>query len=179
MTQPEVFPAEDMVGAPDGFQRLWTPHRMAYVASHRGPVRSCPFCEAPELDQEETLVVTRGETCYVVLNLYPYNSGHVLVCPYRHVAYYTDLNMEEVTEMAHLTRQAMTTLEAVYRATGFNIGMNQGVAGGAGIVEHVHQHVVPRWNGDANFFPIIAQTKALSQLLPQTRDALAQQWGQQ
>ncbi|MCL1922300.1 MAG: HIT domain-containing protein [Propionibacteriaceae bacterium] len=175
----EILTGEGLPGVSDGFERLWTPHRMAYVSSHKDPTRECPFCVAPGLDEDDTLVVTRGTTCYVVLNLYPYNSGHLLVCPYRHVAYYTEVTSEERTEMAQLTQEAMVTLAEVCQAQGFNIGMNQGIAGGAGIAEHLHQHVVPRWSGDANFFPLIAQTKALSQLLPETRTQLASRWGEQ
>jgi ATP adenylyltransferase len=172
VTDLELFP-----GASDGFQRLWTPHRMAYVSSHKDTDFPCPFCAAPHLDDEEALVVARGETCFAVMNLYPYNSGHLLICPYRHVGLYTEVTSQEASEMALFTQQAMSTLTSVTHAQGFNIGMNQGRAGGAGITEHLHQHVVPRWNGDANFFPIIAQTKAISALLADTRKQLSSAWG--
>jgi len=111
-----------------------------------------------------------------VLNLYPYNAGHLLVCPYRHVADYTELTDAEVAEIGALTQQAMRVVRHVSGAHGFNIGMNQGAVSGAGIAGHLHQHVVPRWGGDSNFMPIIAGTKVIPQLLAETRDLLAQAW---
>ena len=112
----------------------------------------------------------------MILNLFPYNSGHLLVCPYRHVADYTDLTDEEVAEVAELTRTAMRVVREVSAPAGFNLGMNQGDIAGAGIAAHLHQHVVPRWKGDANFLPIIARTKALPILLGDTRAQFAQAW---
>ena len=122
------------------------------------------------------LVVHRGDSVYVVLNLFPYNPGHVLVCPYRHVADYTDLTPDERTEFGEITRTAMEVLRSVSRPAGFNIGMNQGEVAGAGIAAHLHQHVVPRWGGDANFLPVIAQTRALPQLLDESRRLIADAW---
>ena len=174
------IPSTDLPGVPDCMQRLWTPHRMAYIDAHGHRLDgepACPFCASPTRPDPDALIVARGRTSFVVLNLFPYNPGHLLVCPYRHVAYYTDLSEEEAQEVGTLTRSAMHTLRRVSSPDGFNIGINQGSAAGAGIAEHFHQHVVPRWSGDANFFPIIAQTKALPQLLSQTRDLIAEQWG--
>ena len=169
--------ASGLAGVPDGLQRLWTPHRMAYIDSSQSPgAMECPFCLTSDSGNEDSLVVARGQFCFVVLNLFPYNPGHLLICPYRHVGDYTNLTQDETCEVASLTQQAMKTLRAGFNPTGFNIGINQGDAGGAGIVDHFHQHVVPRWKGDANFFPIIAQTKALPQLLGETRDSLASLW---
>lgn len=169
--------AATLPGVPDEFQRLWTPHRMAYIQAGPGPHHDeCPFCYAPERSDEDGLIVARGKTAYVLLNLYPYNSGHVLVCPYRHIATYDQASVEEVAEIGALTQHAMTVLRAVSRCDGFNIGMNQGTVAGAGVSEHLHQHVVPRWATDANFFPIIAKTKALPQLLGDVRDSLAAAW---
>lgn len=169
--------AEGLPGTPDGFERLWTAHRMVYIESNAAPgERECPFCAVPRTDDESGLIVHRGETCFVVLNLYPYNPGHLLVCPYRHVADYTDLTSEETVELAQLTQRAMTVIRAVSGPTGFNLGMNQGEVAGAGIAPHLHQHVVPRWLGDANFLPIVGQTKALPQLLGDTRARLAAAW---
>ncbi|QDO88645.1 HIT domain-containing protein [Ornithinimicrobium ciconiae] len=172
-------PAEDFVGVPDGFQRLWTPHRMAYITGDR-PSRDagsgCPFCAAPDKDDADGLIVHRGETCYVVLNLFPYNPGHLLICPYRHVPLYTDLTAEETVEFATLTQTAMSTLTRASAPEGFNLGMNQGHVAGAGVAAHLHQHVVPRWGGDMNFLPVIGQTKALPILLEDTRQALLAQW---
>jgi ATP adenylyltransferase len=164
-------------GAPDGFSRLWVPHRMAYVGDNSQPdVSDCPFCEAPQKDDETALIVHRAEHAYVLMNLYPYNGGHLLVCPYRHMSSYTDATEHEVQEMAHLTQTAMRTLKEVSGCHGFNIGMNQGDIAGAGIAAHLHQHIVPRWYGDANFLPIIGRTKALPELLGETRKKLAEAW---
>jgi ATP adenylyltransferase len=174
-------PAWELTGAQDGFQRLWTPHRLVYLQGADKPPdglpgHQCPFCRAPGMDDEAGLIVARGEHAYVVLNLYPYNTGHVMVCPYRHVALYPDLTPEETAEVAEQTKTAMRVLTAVSGCHGFNLGMNQGAVAGAGIAAHLHQHIVPRWGGDANFLPIIASTKALPELLAETRSRLAAAW---
>ena len=118
----------------------------------------------------------RGELVFAVLNLYPYNPGHLMVCPYRHVADYTALTGPETVELADVTRSAMRVIRSASNPHGFNIGMNQGAEAGAGIAAHLHQHVVPRWGGDANFMPVIGRTKVLPQLLGDTRDLLAKAW---
>ncbi|MGI8457469.1 MAG: HIT family protein [Propionibacteriaceae bacterium] len=172
--------ADELPGEPDGFERLWTPHRMVYIGGESKPTTSaaedCPFCASPGRDDDQALIVHRGAVAYVVLNLYPYAPGHLLVCPYRHVADYTDLTPAEMVEVGELTQQSMRVLRAVSDPHGFNLGMNQGAVAGAGIAAHLHQHVVPRWAGDANFLPVIAQTKALPQLLGDTRRLVAQAW---
>lgn len=171
----------DLPGVPDAFQRLWNPHRIAYLNRGQDQVTGsgdCPFCAAPERDDADSLIVHRGARCYVVLNLYPYNPGHLLICPYRHVPDLTDLGPEESTEFTRLGQVAMTALRRVAKAQGFNLGLNQGKAGGAGISAHLHQHVVPRWGGDGNFLPIIAHTKNMSQTLGQTHEMLAEAWPQ-
>ena len=178
---PTTGPAWELAGDRDGFDRLWTPHRMVYLQGEDKPSDGeagpqCPFCRAPDVTDEEGLVVARGEHAYVVLNLYPYNTGHVMVCPYRHVSMYTDVTADETSEIGTLTQTAMRVLQDVSGCQGFNIGMNQGIAGGAGIAAHLHQHVVPRWGGDANFLPIIGRTKALPELLADTRRRLAAAW---
>ncbi len=177
---PALDDAGNMVGVPDAFQRLWTPHRMAYLSGENKPedgtAGACPFCLAPSRPDEEALIVARGEHAFAVLNLYPYNPGHVLVCPYRHVADYTDLDADELADVATLTQQAMVAARAASGAHGFNIGINQGGVAGAGISAHLHQHVVPRWGGDSNFLPIIARTKAVPELLADTRGLLAAAW---
>ena len=176
--QPEVEVGA-FAASPDGFERLWTPHRMAYIAREPTPAEvapECPFCTVPERSDEDALVVHRGTLGYVVLNLFPYNPGHLLVCPYRHVADYTELTEYEVVEVAALTRRAMTVVRAVSGPSGFNLGMNQGAVAGAGIAAHLHQHVVPRWAGDSNFLPIVAQTKAMPELLAQTWARLTEAW---
>lgn len=136
----------------------------------------CPFCTAPDLPDDEGLVFARGEHTYGVLNLYPYNSGHVMFCPYRHVADYTELTQGETSELASMTQRGMAVLRDVSGAQGFNIGMNQGAISGAGIAGHLHQHLVPRWGGDTNFMPIIGETKVIPQLLAKTRELLADAW---
>jgi len=167
----------DFAAVPDAFQRLWTPHRAVYVGQGQGAHDDeCPFCEAPAKSDDDALIVARGEHAYVVLNLFPYNPGHLLVCPYRHIATYDLATVEEVAEIAALTQIAMRVLTVVSRAQGFNIGMNQGQVGGAGIAEHLHQHIVPRYGGDSNFFPIIAETKAVTRLLGDVRTAVAEAW---
>lgn len=177
---PQPEETQDGAGAPDGFDRLWTPHRMAYIKGEGKPADTstgeCPFCRMAELSDDETLIVRRGATGFAVLNLYPYNAGHLLVCPYRHVADYTELTSEEVAEVAELTRQAMTAIRTASEPHGFNIGLNQEHIAGAGIAAHLHQHVVPRWGGDANFMPVIGQTKVLPELLTQTRETVAKAW---
>ncbi len=171
---------QDGVGEPDGLERLWTPHRMAYISGENKPADAsagqCPFCRIPTLGDQEGLVVHRGDAAYVVLNLYPYSSGHLMACPYRHVADYPDLTEAETREVAALTQQAMRALRSVSGAHGFNIGMNQGAVAGAGIADHLHQHAVPRWGGDTNFMPVIGLTRVLPQVLSETRALLAAQW---
>ena len=166
-------------GEADGFERLWTPHRMVYIQGARPSEDAgdgCPFCTAPTHDDETGLIVRRGELCYVVMNLFPYNPGHVLVCPYRHVSSYVDLTDDETAELAAMTKQAIAALTTASAPMGFNIGMNQGGVAGAGITAHLHQHVVPRWGGDSNFLPIIAHTKALPMLLEDVRAQLVESW---
>ena len=175
---PEFESSDSLVGVPDAFQRLWTPHRMVYINGEGKPkdAGQCPFCASPGRDDADGLVVHRGEHAFVVMNLFPYSPGHLLVCPYRHVADYTDLTPEETIEFAELTQQAMGVTRRVSAPHGFNLGMNQGAIAGAGISMHLHQHVVPRWGGDMNFLPIVAQTRAVPQLLGDARQLLADAW---
>jgi ATP adenylyltransferase len=184
--EPELV-HQDGIGVPDQLQRLWTPHRMAYVTGGSGADRTaaggqpaddggCPFCRIPTLSDEDGLIVARGERVYAVLNLFPYNPGHLMVVPLRHMPDYTDLDPGELAEFSEFTRHALRTVRAVSAPHGFNIGINAGSAAGAGIAGHLHQHLVPRWGGDANFMPVIGQTKVLPQLLADTRRLLAQAW---
>jgi len=165
---------------PDAWARLWAPHRLDYLRGENRPLAgneiTCPFCEIPTMSDEDGLVVHRGIHAYVVMNLYPYNPGHLLICAYRHVADLTDLTNEEREEIFALTSHAMSTIRKVSQPEGFNLGMNQGAISGAGVAAHIHQHVVPRWSGDANFMPIIGKTKVLPQLLTITRNELAASW---
>ncbi|MFD1719140.1 HIT family protein [Georgenia deserti] len=178
---PQPEPGADHPGVPDAFGRLWTPHRMAYIDGEGKPTddapgQGCPFCRAPGRPDEEALIVHRGEAAYVVLNLYPYNPGHLLICPYRHVSDPTELDDSEHEEISRLTTRSLQVVRAVSAPHGFNLGMNVGAVAGAGIAAHLHQHVVPRWGGDANFLAIVARTKALPQVLGETRRLLAEAW---
>jgi ATP adenylyltransferase len=172
------------IGVPDALQRLWTPHRLAYIQGENKPQSDasdgCPFCQLLDsgLPDSETLIVGRDELVFAVLNLYPYNPGHLMVLPYRHVADYTDLTSAETIAVAEFTQRAMRVIRHVSAPHGFNIGLNQGPVAGAGIAAHLHQHVVPRWGGDSNFMPVIGHTKVLPQLLGDTRSLLADAWQQ-
>ena len=156
------------------FEHLWTPYRMAYIRGEGKPTgdHDCPFCLIPAMGDEEGLVVARGRTVFAVLNLYPYNAGHMMLVPYRHVPDYTDLTPAETVELAEFTQRAMSVARRVASPHGFNIGMNQGHIAGAGIADHLHQHAVPRWGGDTNFMPIVGQTKVLPKLLDETYERL-------
>lgn len=174
------FSEQDGVGVHDALQRLWTPHRLSYVKGEGKALgdepSGCPFCRVVELDDSAGLIIARGAEVFAVLNLYPYNPGHLMVLPYRHVPDYTDLTLSETAEFAAFTQKAMRVARHVSSPHGFNVGMNQGVVAGAGIAAHLHQHVVPRWGGDANFMPVIGHTKVLPQLLGETRQLLADGW---
>jgi len=162
-------------GLRDRFERLYTPHRMAYIKGE-ATGDGCPFCDIPAMTDEEGLVVFRGTDAFALLNLFPYNSGHLMLVPYRHISGYDELTPAEATEIAALTQHAIRALRHLSGAHGFNVGMNLGTVAGAGIAAHLHQHVVPRWGGDTNFMPVVGHTKVLPQLLPETRDLLARAW---
>jgi ATP adenylyltransferase len=160
----------------DDLQRLWTPWRMAYVQTPSAEDAGCPFCVLPErsADQDaETLIVHRGTRAFVILNAYPYNPGHVMVVPFRHTAALEDLTDDEAWEMTLLTQRAIRALRTSSGPHGFNIGVNMGAVAGAGIADHLHQHVIPRWGGDTNFMPVVGQTKVLPELLEETYARLA------
>jgi ATP adenylyltransferase len=177
MEDVQQTPSWQLPGVPDAFQRLWTPHRLVYIQTgQQPPEHECPFCLAPAIADDKSLIVHRGATGFVLLNLYPYNSGHLLVCPYRHIPNYTDATAEEVAEIGSMTQTAMRVLKTISGTHGFNLGMNQGEVAGAGIAAHLHQHIVPRWKNDANFFPIIAETKALPRLLGEVRKEISEAW---
>ncbi len=176
--QTPEYQTQDGAGVADSFRRLWTPHRMAYIKGEGKPAgeAGCPFCLVPAMTDEAGLVVARGRRVYALLNLYPYNSGHLMVVPYRHVADFTDLLTDELAEISAFTQLAMRSVRRVSGAQGFNIGMNLGAVAGAGIAGHLHQHLVPRWGGDTNFMPVVGQTRVLPQLLGDTRTMLAGAW---
>ena len=177
--RPEVGPIEG-VGEPDRLQRLWAPHRLAYVTGEDGTGRTddggCPFCRIPTLDDREGLVLARGRTVYAVLNLHPYNPGHLMVVPYRHVAGLDELTDEESLELTTFTRQAVDAVRSASSPHGFNVGLNLGNVAGGSLADHLHQHVVPRWGGDANFITVLAGTKVIPALLAETRDLVAAAW---
>ncbi|WP_425437823.1 HIT family protein [Mycobacterium neglectum] len=171
------------VGEPDHLQRLWTPHRMTYIAE--SPLRrnssepSRPFTDIPMLSDEDGLMVARGELVYVVLNLYPYNPGHLMVVPYRRVSELEDLTEAESVELMTFTQKAIRVIKSVSNPMGFNVGLNLGKVSGGSLAEHLHMHVVPRWIGDANFITIIGGAKIVPQLLSETRELLATEWAKQ
>lgn len=151
-------------------ERLWTPWRMAYIKEN--PRREgCFLCDLPALDpsnDQASLIVARGDLAFVILNKFPYNSGHVLVAPYRHIPSYQDIAVEEHAEMATLTGRVMEGLDKVYAPQGYNLGLNQGTIAGAGIPDHVHSHIVPRWGGDTNYMTTVGETKVLPEALEET-----------
>lgn len=165
------------LGHEDRLQRLWAPYRMNYIATKpRTEKRSDPFVEIPQLSDEEGLIVARGELVYCLLNLFPYNSGHCMVVPYRKVANLEDLQPEESAELIAFAQALVTVIKAVSHPDAFNVGFNLGRASGGSIGDHLHLHVVPRWSGDANFMTVLGGTKVLPQLLRDTRHILAEEW---
>jgi len=148
-------------------KQLWAPWRMSYIRAPKGEVE-CFLCRYPKLNRdEEFYILLRGEHAFVILNAFPYNNGHLMVAPYRHVVYPEDLNLNEVDEMFKLTNLCIKALKRAFNPDGFNLGLNIGRAAGAG-AEHLHLHIVPRWFGDTNFMPVLAETKVISQHLRET-----------
>ncbi len=155
-------------------ERLWAPWRMQYVSTANQPSEGCIFCNKPaEANDAENLIVARSELCYAILNLYPYTSGHLMVVPYRHTSDFTRLSAEESLDLFQLAQQCVSALERTYRPDGFNIGFNLGRSAGAGIEEHLHMHIVPRWYGDTNFMTTIGEVRVLPESLEQTYQRLA------
>ena len=146
-------------------EKLWAPWRMAYIEVSQPA--GCVFCHAPQATgkERELLVLHRGEHCFIIMNLFPYNNGHVMVAPYRHTADFVGLTAEEQAEIMKLTRHAVRALKEAFGPEGFNLGMNLGHTAGAGIADHLHMHAVPRWNGDTNFMPVLGETKVLPDAL--------------
>jgi ATP adenylyltransferase len=157
-----------------GVERLWAPWRLSYVTGERP--EGCVFCNHIAQGDEDALIVHRGERCFVVLNLYPFGSGHLMVVPYRHVASPGALDADERAEMWQLLDHALQAIEAALGAQGHNVGFNLGAAAGAGVADHLHLHVVPRWAGDYNFMPVLADVKVMPQYLAETRAALVAAW---
>lgn len=155
--------------------RIWAPWRLAYVKDASKDVeQGCIFCPKPDGDDDEAkLIVHRGERCFVILNLYPYTNGHLMIAPFEHVSAIQDLPPETTAEMMALAQRAIQVLEAKYEPHGFNVGFNQGRVAGAGVEHHIHMHVVPRWGGDTNFMPVLADTRVMPQSLEESYAALA------
>jgi ATP adenylyltransferase len=157
--------------------RIWAPWRLKYGKGAKDNAGGeCIFCakpgEGPEHDQEN-LIVHRGERCYVILNRFPYTNGHLMIAPYAHVATLPGVDADTVAEMMTLAQKGMTVLETIYSPQGYNVGFNQGRVAGAGFEHHIHMHVVPRWGGDTNFMPVLADTRVMPQSLEQSYEALA------
>lgn len=160
------------VGEPDRLERIWAPFRMAYINKRT----ENPFVEAPKKNDEDALIIARGEKVYALLNLFPYNAGHLMVVPYRKVANLEDLTEAETSELMAFVKKSIRVLKKVSRPEGINVGFNLGKASGGSVGDHLHMHVVPRWSGDSNFMTILDGTKVLPQLLKDTRQVLAQGW---
>ena len=155
-------------------QRIWAPWRLAYVKHASNEAEAgCIFCSKPEEeDDAANLIVHRGERCFVLLNLFPYTSGHLMVAPYDHLGSLADLDEPTVAEMMALAQRSIRVLEEAYAPEGFNVGFNQGRAAGAGVEHHIHMHVVPRWGGDTNFMPVLGDTRVMPQSLEQSYELL-------
>ena len=154
--------------------RIWAPWRLAYVKdASKDSEQECIFCTKPRLgNDEEALIVHRGERCFVILNLFPYTNGHLMVAPFEHIGALQELPPETSAEMMALAQRAMTVLDEVYGPHGYNVGFNQGRVAGAGVKHHIHMHVVPRWGGDTNFMPVLADVRVMPQTPQQTYEAL-------
>jgi ATP adenylyltransferase len=155
-------------------QRIWAPWRLAYVKdAAKDQEQECIFCTKPaEGDDEANLIVHRGPLCFVILNLFPYTNGHLMIAPYEHVGYLPELAAEPLAEMMALAQRGMRALDERYAPHGYNLGFNQGRTAGAGVEHHIHLHVVPRWDGDTNFMPVLADTRVMPQSLEQAYQTL-------
>ncbi len=161
-------------------QRIWAPWRLKYVKGGNDAGGECIFCAKPgqgEEHDEENLILQRGERCFVILNKFPYTNGHLMVAPYEHIATLPELDPETIAEMMALAQKGITALETVYSPQGYNVGFNQGRVAGAGVEHHIHMHVVPRWGGDTNFMPVLADTRVMPQSLEESYEALAEAFG--
>jgi ATP adenylyltransferase len=156
-------------------KRLWAPWRLEYIRSADEDT-GCVFCRARDASDEDGLVVYRGETAFVLVNKFPYASGHLMVAPLRHVGDFGGLGSEEAAEIHALGAASIRVLSETLQPQGFNLGWNLGRIAGAGVVDHVHLHVVPRWAGDTNFMPVLADTRVMPEALEATREALAAAW---
>jgi len=149
-------------------KQLWAPWRMTYLRGLHKKVEGCLFCEKLKCSDEEEHVLYRGKLCYVTLNRFPYNNGHLLVVPYQHTGRLEDLDDETTLEMMQLVRHSLTFIRQAYNPDGFNVGVNEGSAAGAGVAEHIHLHIVPRWGGDANYMTVVSETRVIPESLDDT-----------
>ena len=157
-----------------GVERLWTPWRMQYVSGSGEPPAECLFCELPKRqDDAESLLLRRGQHAFGLLNLFPYNTGHVMVAPYQHTGDLARLPTEVGADLLALTQRMVAALSAEYRPDGYNLGMNLGRVAGAGIPDHLHIHIVPRWNGDTNFMPVLGEVKVINEHLQRSWEKLS------
>ena len=156
-------------------EHLWSPWRLAYITG-ANPTTGCVFCNAAADPQADALIVFRGRTCYVILNLFPYNNGHLMVVPNRHLATLASATPAERAELIELTTRAEIALTEAYAPHGLNMGINLGKPAGAGVLDHVHLHVVPRWNGDTNFMTSVGETRVMPESLDATADKLRKAW---
>lgn len=148
-------------------ERLWAPWRLEYIVGEK--IEGCIFCEFPKKNEDEKyLILHRGKHAFVIMNAFPYSNGHLMVVPYRHLGDFTELNDDESLEMMQLAQKSCRALRAICNPDGFNIGVNAGTAAGAGIADHVHMHIVPRWSGDTNFMPVLADVKVIPEALHTT-----------
>lgn len=153
--------------------RMWAPWRYTYIKSAREGSGECIFVELPaQSDDRKNLILYRGQTAFVIMNAFPYNNGHLMVAPYKHTSDLGELNDAELLEIQQLVRNCVRWLSAAYRPEGFNIGVNLGRAAGAGIEDHLHWHIVPRWSGDTNFMPVVGEVRVLPQSLEESYDSI-------
>lgn len=169
--KPGVY-VDSGAGEPDRLERLWAPYRMAYIQKRSKD----PFVEAPQGSDEDGLIIARGKEVYALLNLFPYNAGHLMVVPYRKESQLESLTESETAEMMAFVKKAIRVLKRVSRPEAVNVGLNLGKASGGSVGDHLHMHVVPRWPGDSNFMTILDGVKVLPQLLQETRRLLAAAW---
>lgn len=157
---------------------LYTPWRMSYIRGEKKPVEGCVFCNALQLSDDEALIVARSQHMFVILNRYPYNNGHVMIVPYEHVSSQEDLSPDALLDLMLTANHALAALRQLYNPAAFNLGANIGQAAGAGIAEHYHLHIVPRWNGDANFMSVVANTRVIPDTLENTYRELKAIWNE-
>ena len=169
-------PSSPQCESPSSSRPLWAPWRIDYIRGERPDIK-CEFCHAAASeDDQQALVLARGSSCFVIMNRYPYTSGHLMVCPNRHLHDFNELTTSELTEIMSYTQKAIATLRTCMTPQGFNVGFNLGEAAGAGIADHIHLHIVPRWSGDTNFMPVLAHTRVMPEALDQTWKLLVQNW---